>query len=961
MAANGFIPDNQFVPDAEPKQAKGFIPDDQFQSDEDKYGSDTEVAKTFAEGALKGALPLGLGTALESTVLNNEKEQKLRAETNPGTHLAGDVAGFGASALIPVVGQARVLGGAGKAVAGALGLEGATSAAARVGSGIAKQASEMAILGLGDELSKTVLQDPGQSADTMLTNIGMSALIGGALGGTGALIANPLRNLVKDSNLTKLLTAVKQKADGVSGTVSIGDLAEQAGVNISPEAKAAMSGQQQATRIAQELQESGGKAGDSFRASLDDVKKQSIDSIYNAFGKTADDVADLSAHEVGAGVQDAMVKELRGITDPISAQFGPIKEQFEQIGLPLTNVSKKIQEEIGGLEHKLAGLPKSKSNSGYPLSSSESAAEGQVASQREALQSQIDSLKQKVSEPQTSIPFLQDDLGERIGKLALDEGYTQLPGSEGLSSLNGIIKNLSNVKDLEGLRNFQSITRDELNSKGLYRLAKQVSGLFRDYEDRALEAAITDKAPELLAAHKIARQSYREAMGTIEQLNDRLHVGKYYGPDSFIKGLSEMTPETVLRRLQGFKDGDLLALLQKQFPSTAQAIKQYTMDGILAKATKARGAQELGINTKTLFNEINKLSPEMKAFAFPPETLASLDANSKLLASLPARINPSGTAKTLDKLWSQLPGGAAALISSILGHSGVGGYIVGTTAKHLVKDVPEAIKLSLLKFLGSTAPVEVAGFETMTKALTNMYKGARLTTKAVDGVFKAGSEVLPESALPTEKSHERLEKSLKAAKLDPSPLANSTGMLAHYMPEQAAALGSSIGRVLTYLDSIAPNEDKMGVLGPKRIPSAFETAKYERARNIAEQPLMVLQHIKDGSLTQDDVVAVTSMYPDLVRGLKDKLTSKIAELSHKEDSLPYETQLTLSLFLGMPLSDTMTPQAIAAYQPTPEAPQEQGNAGKTPSSSKLKGLNTLAQSNATPGQSRDQDRAKSQG
>lgn len=869
--------------------AQNFIPDDQFVSDEDKYGSDLEQAKTFAEGAIKGALPFGAGTAIESSLFNNEKQQKLREENNPEVKLAGDVAGFGASAFVPVAGQARVLGAAGNAVTRALGLSGATSLAGKVGASAAKQASEMALLGLGDEVSKNILHDPDQTAETMLTNIGLSAIVGGALGGGGALIANPLKDAVKGSKLGILLKAIQDKATGVSGTTQISDLAQQAGMDFSPEMQAAMSGQHD---IAQTLAESASKSGDQMRDSIKTAKQASVDSLLGAFGKSSEDLSsiqDLSHYEKGQGVKDALVSELKGITEPISAQFEPIKERFSSV--PLTGATK-------------------------------------------------------------------NDIAEKLGQIALEGGHSLRSDSPALKEINSLIKDLPNLKTLEDVRKVQSSLREDLNAKGLFDLSKKMTGLLRDTEENVIGSSLQKEAPELLEAHRAARQAYSASMDTIESLNDRLHVGKYYGPSSFIKGLEEMSPETVLRRMQGLKDGDLLGMLSEKFPATADKIKEFTLDGILAKAAKSPGAQEFGLNTKTLFREIGKLSPEMKAFAITPDVAQKLSAIQQLVEKFPAKLNPSGTARTLDSLWKHVPGGAASVISLLLGHNPVTGFLIGTAAKHIGRDIPDAIKLSMLKFLGSSAPVEAGAFETMAKAMHGIQTGAQRTNRAIEGVFKAGSEVLPEHALPSEKGQEKLEKTMKAAQLDPSILSNATGNLAYYMPDHATSMGTSMGRVLSYLDSIRPNTDKTSILGPNRQPNAFEQAEYQRAINIAQQPLILLDKIKQGTLTLKDMAAAQAMYPNLIRGLQNKLTTKLADVVDRGHSIPYTTQLCLSMFLGMPLEASVKPQNILAYQPTPPAPQSGSKGQPGASEAKSKGLNKIASADASPSQAREQAKAQ---
>lgn len=156
---------------------------DDLQSDEDKYGSMGQQAITFAEGAGQGA-SFGLSSGLERLAGVDPKDIAMRQSINPGMHAAGEVTGLVGSSLIPIVGEAKLLGAAGKAAAKMAGLEAAESVGGRIASAVVSGSVENALYqATSGEVGKMLAGDPSQSVGTAAANVGLSGLLGGGLGG----------------------------------------------------------------------------------------------------------------------------------------------------------------------------------------------------------------------------------------------------------------------------------------------------------------------------------------------------------------------------------------------------------------------------------------------------------------------------------------------------------------------------------------------------------------------------------------------------------------------------------------------------------------------------------------------------------------------------------------------------------------------------------------------------------
>jgi hypothetical protein len=121
---------------------------------------------------------------------------------------------------------------------------------------------------------------------------------------------------------------------------------------------------------------------------------------------------------------------------------------------------------------------------------------------------------------------------------------------------------------------------------------------------------------------------------------------------------------------------------------------------------------------------------------------------------------------------------------------------------------------------------------------------------------------------------------------------------------------------------------------------------------------MVLQKIQNGTINSEDIKHLSNLYPSLYDNLKEKVSHELIEMVHKDEEIPYETRMGLSLFLGQPLDSTMLPQSIMALQPS-MAQQQQAPAGMPMQQAQqgvqgrsLKNINKLSIQALTPGQAR---------
>lgn len=457
-------------------------------------------------------------------------------------------------------------------------------------------------------------------------------------------------------------------------------------------------------------------------------------------------------------------------------------------------------------------------------------------------------------------------------------------------------------------------------------------------------------------------ESVRLSMDLAEQLNAKLKLGKIDSPIDFLDKLQKIEPESLLKKLKDPSSVSLLDNLQQSFPEAAKIIRSHQIDELL----KSAGGSKL--DATKFFKSVNTLSPELRNSLFSAEALSQLKAlegMSRVLKEIPD--NYSNTSGFLSRLQKHLLGGVGALIGSLVAggpHGAAAGLIIGELAQHFTTSSPNAIKLALLKFLGSSNPIEAGGFKTTVDFIDHAMKGNNLLLKSSKNIFKAGAEVLPQSVLPTQKERDRLDQHLKKLQDNPQLLQNIGGKLGHYLPNQATALAQTSTNALNYLNAFRPNPAKQSPLDSIPKSSAFQKSAYAEALNIAEQPLSILPKIKNGLITSTEIKHFASLYPSLYKQTAQKITNEMMDAVNKGESIPYRTRIGLSLFLGQPLDSTMTPQAIqmnqAALQapPTPSQQQQgmpEGRRGQRHSST---ALNKLIGQDQTPLQARQSQRLR---
>ena len=455
--------------------------------------------------------------------------------------------------------------------------------------------------------------------------------------------------------------------------------------------------------------------------------------------------------------------------------------------------------------------------------------------------------------------------------------------------------------------------------------------------------------------YRAAQQAYRAQALLKDQLNDRLKVnGSVSG---FAKGLKEMAStdgEGVLRRLSGKGDAHLLGFLGENFPRTAQAIKDYHVNDLIQTGvSKAKAGEKISI--PALQRAVEGMSPELRDFVVPKEALPKLEG----MGVLQDRLNQvphnfSNTARTNAVLNKYGVGTATGMVSLLTGHGAAASIVAGEVAHTLSKAAPDAARLALLKFLGSKEPINGVALKGVANFIQSASRGENLLLNATKGFFKAGSQIIPNSMVPNADSREKLEKSLQFAS-EPQNAATIGNNLGHYLPSHATAASALTANAVNYLNSLKPTQPQNSPLDKPAPVDKYKQAIYDRALDLAEQPLLAIKLAKEGKLQAQDLQTLNTLYPNLHSKMVSQLYDQMVKAKAEGKAIPYSERLGLSRLMGTPLDSTMTQPAMASIMMA-NAPKvgntQPGFSQKKPSQATASSMQKADKMYATPQQSR---------
>lgn len=973
-----FIPDAQFKPDttvASATRSPDFIPDDQFVSDEEKYGGVGSKIGTFLEGGLEGAT-FGLSTALEKKVGKDLRIDALspenirgRREANEVEHGVGQVTGIGLTALIPGGGTAGLLEGLGAGGAKAVGLgaeaaaltagkEAAKAAAkaaaeaglekaaasklisaavntaknealagfstsAKIGSTAVKSAVENMLVQGGDEVSKMFAgnyADPSEAVQTAAVNVGLAGVIGGAFGGAAGSIS-PLYKATIGKKLGLALGDMGNEAEHLIANgkteaaaflpeeIAQRQMLDEAAGQLAPNAeeiKAAhdllgikpTSATITDSELARRLESHLSKRATIPGAEVGKEYEKIFEGLRKSAVETLRDATNKTEYEVGGELKEGAVKKLKSIFEPLEAGYKEVEPHITAMEVP--EEAKRLAID--------------------PLLSMNNKTATELAMEINALDNV------------TAAKELRTKIGARIND-AVRGGYKG--ANEELPALYQAKNALTALRE-------QSIEA-----------ASKATGIGKK-EAGEISAELIDKIRTL-------DRDYAKGKKLAAQLGVEGSFGKVGGARDLIKKLGNLANEDLPKKFFDLNDVNQLKFMQEQFPQQYELARRYKLKDILEKSIDESQGARGKLNPYKYLDQLKdtKIGPEAKALLLAGH-LEKENAIRTVYRSVPGNFNISNTAADASYGHLFTPQGIIDNASDAIKYAVLKRLpqlmeVAGTTDA-------KATGLAAMNFLRTGQAPEGEAFKSAVDYISQTIKGENLIGKATKGVFKAGEQVLPTKLIPDDKSREKLDKKLKELQTNQTPLFDVGGKTAHYLPEHGTAIASTAMNAVNYLNSLRPVPQKQSPLDSDPVVTKAQTAAFNKALDIAQQPLVVMEDIKNGTISASDIKTLHTVYPALYSRLSDKLNHHMIEAVNAKENIPYKTRMGVSLFLGQPLDSTLKSNSILAAQATFMRPSQQkdqqAKQQQGPGPHSMKGLAKLPAQYATPQQAREASKLK---
>ena len=159
------------------------------------------------------------------------------------------------------------------------------------------------------------------------------------------------------------------------------------------------------------------------------------------------------------------------------------------------------------------------------------------------------------------------------------------------------------------------------------------------------------------------------------------------------------------------------------------------------------------------------------------------------------------------------------------------------------------------------------------------------------------------------------------------------GVAMHY-PEQNILLSAARGRISNYLSAMKPQQHPQKLAFDDAPDNREAQKSYDKALDIANDPLSVLDKLSNGMLEPDHVKHFNAMHPELNSLLQKKLTERITKAQMDGEKPSYKVRQGLSMFMGTALSGELTPGNIQAAQSVFMQKQQQQQSQQAPKGKK---------------------------
>jgi len=964
QATPDFIPEDPNSPDTLPN------------SIEDQYGSGMQLAKGLTEKALQG-LGGPVAPYVETHFMGVKPEDmRARSQAAGGLGTIAELGGFGAGMFtgaselkaVEMLGEgAAALTGLGEATSA--GMKAAAKAAelageayqkpgmlARMAAGSVKAATELAAIQGGQEATNYIVKEPGWTASSAAARVGMSSVLGLPLGGAFASVP-PMWEATAGPTVERMLNRIRMDW-------GLGDKIESDGLTIAPWLRNiySMVGGVSKENIDKYVAESHEiMAAPEF----DDLYSGLVDQISDIHERL--DQKKLNLASAKSAFQDYFAEQKQALRQAGYDAGAADRMAQEALKHAQTRMAQGLQEQAIEAAPRAFSAVQKLRNQAMELS----AGATEILNKTQGELS-LKPLFESIRPMQDKLyalgrPDMAENLGKQMGVWAEQYGdKVQYPNAklmvQGLQRLGKWEFGANEMAN--GLTPYYNQLSGQLNEMlkeavPAYRAAMeptadafQLLGKLDRYAtpERATKAALGLKSPANFANEMPILRELEQATGVrfVDQMEH------YANPDTraaMTKALPEWdAAQKAAETLERLKDPETRAAMEKA-ANLSKAAKE------LERAQKSLNfsqEEKEALKGITPANLEGRLKSVMRGNGrYARETLSGLKSIPGFEDyTVPQLLDLIAVREAFEKgamngsrnvnLWTYAMGGLGSVIGAITGHDVVstggagmvGSLIGGAMDKEgpaFVKNMldryikkygdlpgamgasPEATKAGLAWFLGKKGPADAAAFKSTVNFIDAAKGGFKLLRNGAKAIFQGG-KIIPSHLIPDIQKLLKLDEHAKKTQENERHALNIGGGLGKYMPDHAAALSETAMKTVQMAAQHRPTGQKLAPLDDELEPSPEQIREYQRGLGLAQQPLMALDHAKNGTLLPSDIQVLTQIHPHYLQHMRHEVSVAMQEHLAKDGKIPYALRQSLSLFLGENLDSSLSPANILASQ-----------------------------------------------
>lgn len=845
-----------------------------------QYGGLGQQALSGLEGAARG-FSLGASDYIEPQLFpTTAADIKGRMQANPTTSTVGNVAGgLGLIAATDGLGMAAEGAEGAEAAGGATSLAGRAAEALTGGPGLGASVLgggiEGAAFGLGNAVSDSALGDGNLNAQKILSDVGFGSILGGLGGAAG-----------------HGLGSIVSKFGGIKGTV--GDA------------------------VADEINQTNKAA--TVANAIDEItptfaEENKLKPNYQDIIASADHF-DLPLSNEQTSASPWHEKAADTLLSGAPSIKGIAKEQHYTSGID--TVTKDVQ----------SALPTSE------MSTNQfgDALKGSFVDKINQDAAPYNDLYSAIKEDTEHIP-LNEKSAPAISRNILDIANDPKLGknSPGANLAKQIADEIGDLKTVDDLRGYQSNLNGRLFQSGTTQekmVLSKVADKLDDWERRTIkgyasdlsskvdmsnpEEAATwgpkvDRLNSLLSRIDAADAQYAPFRKNIGELGEWLGKRRVAGAKDATNFIENLEPEDLINKLGQKKYASMYSFMEEKFPQEFALLKEYQKGALRDAATK-NGV----FSAKTFLDKVDGLGPEIKNSIFSKQDLEKFGHAKTWLNTVPKKYNPSGTSgASAFRAFFESPTGA------LIGNAR--DFAIDAYINH-VGSLPASIRPNAIQ-VGQEAAQKFNALN----AAQNMIKrtNSRLN-ESLSSVLGHGGAIA--SIVGSQSFKQRSDRISELAN-NPDALVshidnNISGMSQH-LPNISQGISTTMATSVNYLNSQLPKPPQQLPLSRPTDISEPQKQKFNRIYDAVSDPISVLQYVKDGTVTMDQIHAVQATHPELYNHIKDNFM----KVDPREAmNLPYKRKLAMGMFLGTPLDESMIQSVALANQGTFAVAQANKNA-----------------------------------